>query len=322
MKIVKIRPEEAQSHLDTSGLISASKPWSDFVCLHFGAIPDFVGVFGADNKLKFILPVFISGKALEAIPKFYTQMVKVGTHAEPEPWNEMVDFLKSDKKLSSVKLSICFVADDGGHALDDKYKRGVAHILKSASNDGKEILVKYVDKKTRNQIKTAYERGGFKVCVNQDVDAFYALYCRSIKRLKSIAKSKKYFQDLKICFGDNFQIINGLRDGKLAGANLILLNRNHLHLPFSVSDSVYFKDYINDFIYWETIKYGLARGVKIFDFGPSVLKDVSHQHFKEGFGARPVPIYKISHYNSISSRLADFVSVKARNLRLKLNKAL
>lgn len=320
MLIKRIKIEEIKPQLKASGFISASEEWSKFLRLHFNAQSDFIGVVNNAGELKFVLPAFLRGSTFESVPKLYTQLIKVGEHNEPEPWPDLIKFLKDDKALSAIKISLCFFADNEKRNLSAKDIKGVTHVLKVGNAKANEILTKYVNKKTRNQIKAAYKGGNFKLCIDQNIDDFYDIYLKSIKRLKSIAKPKKYFQDLQMSFGDKLQIIGALYDGKLAGANLILLNDDYLFLLFSVADSEHFKNCINNFIYWETIKFGIAGGIRTFDFGPSVLKDISHHHFKEGFGAHPVPIYKINFYNSIKSLCGDFISTRLRNLRLRLNK--
>jgi lipid II:glycine glycyltransferase (peptidoglycan interpeptide bridge formation enzyme) len=192
--------------------------------------------------------------------------------------------------------------------------------LELAATEEDEILAKVIGHKTRNQILASYKRGNFNVSVGQDINEFYKIYLASIKRLKSIPKELEFFTDLEKSFKGNLQIIFAYHGSAPAGANLVLIKNKYLHLMFNVSNVEFFKDYVNDFLYWETIKFGLARGIEIFDFGPSSVRDKSHHHFKEGFGAKPVPIYNFTHYNSFDYRLRDFVFRKARNLRLKLNK--
>jgi lipid II:glycine glycyltransferase (peptidoglycan interpeptide bridge formation enzyme) len=178
-----------------------------------------------------------------------------------------------------------------------------------------------VEQKTRNQIKTSYRRGAT-LNINRDIDSFYNLYLKSIRRLKSIPKKRKFFETLARSFGDNLVIVSAYKDGELAAANLCLIKNKYLHLPFSISDAKYFKDYVNNFIYWETIKLGLEKGIEIFDFGPSSVKDNSHQKFKAGFGAAAIPIFDIPVYNSVFYRTRDFVKSKLRNARLRLNRLL
>lgn len=322
ISIGKIDYEKFKPFLDSLDLISTSSEWVKFVDVNLGSKPCFFGVF-EDGRLGFVIPAFetVAGELI-GVPKLYTEIVTCSGGQKTLPLVDILTFFKKNRDFNSVKFSICSILSSSFFIFEKEgaeVKR-VAHVLKPETLDESEILAKIISHKTRNQIVTSGKRGNFEVKVGDALDEFYKLYLVGAKRLKSIPKEFGFFSDLAKSFGGNFRIIFTYHGRTLAGANLTLIKNKYLHLMFNVSDEKFFKDNVNNFLYWETIKFGLARGIKIFDFGPSSIRDKSHHHFKEGFGAKPVPIYDFVSYNSLTRRLGDFISKKTRNFRLRLKK--
>ena len=323
ISIEKIDYEKFKPFLESLDLVSTSSEWVNFIYVNLSSKPCFFGVF-EDGRLDFVIPAFENpAKELIGVPKLYTEIVAHNSDKKTLPLTDILDFFKADKSFNSVKFSICPILSPNFPVLEKETGIGIkrlAHILKPKTFDEDEILTKIVSHKTRNQIVTSGKRGNFEARIGDTLDEFYKLYLVSIKRLKSIPKEFSFFSGLAKSFGENFRIIFAYNSQILAGANLVLIKNKYLHLMFNVSDEKFFKDNVNNFLYWEMLKFGLAKGIEIFDFGPSSIKDKSHHHFKEGFGAKPVQIYDFVSYNSFSLRLKDLFFNKMRNFRLRLKK--
>ncbi len=324
ISVEKIDYEKFKPFLESLDLISASLEWADFIGRSLGGRPCYFGIF-ENGRLSFIVPAFETvAKELIGVPKLYTELIVYDGNEKIPPTIDILAFFGKNQVFSSIKFSICPILNLNFSIPEEtgvKMKR-MTHILKPKTFDENEILTRIISHKTRNQIITAGKRGNFEVKIGNLSDEFYKLYLVSIKRLKSTPKEFGFFSNLEKSFKENLRIIFAYRGQALAGANLALIKNKYLHLMFNVSDARFFKDNINDFIYWETIRFGLAKGIEIFDFGPSSIRDKSHHHFKEGFGAKPVPIYDFVSYNSLARRLNDFISKKARNLKLKIKKSI
>lgn len=287
---------------------------------YFDAKDHFFGIF-IDDILRFIIPAFEINGNLEATPKLYTEIIRFGDHDLVFPQSGFLEYIKKNKTFGSIKFNLCYISEKIAKDFSKLGKSAtVSHILKLKSINEDRILAEIISHKTRNQIKTAHKRGNFHVKFENNIDIFFRLYLKSMKRLKSIPKEQIFFTNLWSSFGDNLKIVAVYQSNDLAAANLVMVKNKYLHVAFSVSSSHYFKDYVNDLLYWETIKFGLKNGIECFDFGPSSLKDKSHQHFKEGFGAKAIPIYKIVSYNSVGQRIGDFLSHKSRNLKLRIKR--
>lgn len=110
-----------------------------------------------------------------------------------------------------------------------------------------------------------------------------------------------------------------LKGEVLAGVNLVIINNNYLRLLFNLSRVEYWDKCINDFLYHKMIEYGYDQGVRVFDFGPSVSHDLSHNHFKLGFGALQIPIVKLRQ-GAIKYFIEDYLSQKRYNFKIFLKK--
>jgi len=111
-----------------------------------------------------------------------------------------------------------------------------------------------------------------------------------------------------------------LFDGdKLIGVNYCLASADYALLMFNVSDPAYWDHAVNDRLYDELVKWSIEHKVRFLDFGPSTAGDDSHNHFKEGFGAKRFYIFNAKS-GSLNYRLKSFVSNKIRNLGLRLRK--
>ena len=315
-QVKKIDYAEYADLLNSQNSIGARREWLAFVRTQLGAEPFFLGFF-AGEKLAAILPACALAGGLEAVPKNYTEPIYL---AAPDPTGLAEAFsryLKTNQAFKYCRFSLGGV--ETVLKLERPFRR-VTHVLYTTEAGPEQILTSTVSHKTRNQIRAAYKRSGFSLGPEASLGEFYSLYQAAMRRLRSLAKNKKYFTNLKASFGENMRIISVYRAEQMIGANLVLLKNRLLHLAFSAAKADYFKDYLNDFLYWETIKFGLGRGINIFDFGPSTVSDQSHQHFKAGFGAVPVPIYDLIFYNSINERIKHLLANKFRNLRLRLKK--
>lgn len=308
--------------LDDLDLISPSRPWCDFLKRQYGAEPEFLG-FWENGKCRFILPAYRLGNDLVGTPRLYTEPLAYCSNGQ-FPWSDLAVYLHDQKSASLARFDLGAITEPSQAMFWREAglkQSGVCHVLKLAGTAGEQaVLEGIVSHKTRNQIRAAYRRGGFQRLFNRDLNAFYVFYCRQIGRLGARPKTEKFFADLGQSFGEKLRIIFATVNGEIAGANLCLLHNRYLHLMFSVADRCWFKDYVSDWLYWETIKLGLAASIRTFDFGPSALGDHSHQRFKAGFGARPLPLYRIAIYHSFARQARDWFSAKARNLGLRLRK--
>ncbi len=188
--------------------------------------------------------------------------------------------------------------------------------------------------KTRNLVRKSY-KNLFTLKIGAVPKDFYALYSISMERLKSKPRSREWFADLEKAFSESVVTIslfdrgeelkgggsnaNESKPGKLVGVNYCLVSSEYALLMFNISDPSYWDHAVNDRLYDELVKWSIEKGIHWLDLGPSTISDDSHNHFKEGFGAKRFYIFNAKS-GSPSYRLKSFMSTKTHNFGLRLGK--
>lgn len=174
------------------------------------------------------------------------------------------------------------------------------------------------NKKTRNQVRKSY-LNDLRIEVGVPPQGFYDLYVANMKRLKSIAKDRSYFENLERFLGESVLCFSLFDGDTLVGGNYAIVSQNYLTIMFNTSNSQYWGLNINDRLYDELIVWAIEHGIEFVDFGPGVYGDASHNHFKEGFGASRRTIISTMQMNFLN-RVQFFLLEKKRNIRLRLIK--
>lgn len=174
------------------------------------------------------------------------------------------------------------------------------------------------NKKTRNQVRKSY-LNDLRVEVGVPPRGFYDLYIANIERLKSIPKNRGYFEVLEEFLGEAILCVSIFAGDVLVGCNYAIVSQNYITLLLNLSNSKYWNLNINDRLYDELIAWAIKNNIEFIDFGPSVRRDESHNHFKEGFGALRRSLME-KRQGSIIPRARLFLAQKMRNLRLRFLK--
>jgi len=302
MEIQKIEYDSIKEVLNKTNLLSCSKEYINFCQAYFGAEPCFIGIF-QDQKLAAVLPLFKRREKgliyLETAPKLYTEIFFLENINVN--FNQVLTYIKRNFKYDILDISLYFTNDkrvklEGFSHHTDVYITKINEVANS-----EEILKKIVKQKCRNQIRYAYKHN-LKKEISPDLEKFYPLYLTTMNRLGAKPKPLKYFRQLIKSFRNKLCIIFAKKENRVIGANLFIIQNDYLLLMFNVSDKRYWKYCVNNFLYWETILDGLKKGVKKFDFGINAKRDSTQIHFKQGFGARPYPIYHLTKFGSLKGQ--------------------
>ena len=62
-----------------------------------------------------------------------------------------------------------------------------------------------------------------------------------------------------------------------------------LYYPYGANLVEYNHRYLNNFMYWEAVRFGIRQGLKFLDLGRSPAESGTYQ-FKQQWGAKPVPL--------------------------------
>ncbi len=263
--------------------------------------------YGLDTAFEFGLPVHF--KHGEAHIPFREYLVP----GQSLPWRELCENMYKKYKASWLELRVADVPLEGG--LEET--PFVAFFLDIPPHASEELLLESMDKKTRNEVRRSMH-ADFTMSIEGEeaVPELVTLYQENMQRHGTPPKSSTYFPKLFETMGRRAVLLCARNGGRLAGANVLLVGDTDARVLMNFSRKEFWPAYVNNLLYWESIKYAMAKGLSRLDFGGGLRNDHSHNHFKEGFGARRVTIYGIT-MGSLRKRLQKFFSRKVRNMRLR-----
>ena len=127
--------------------------------------------------------------------------------------------------------------------------------------------------------------------IDENVDGFFALYADNVHRHGTPAMPKRYFAALRAEFGDDCEVLTVVApDGRALSSVLSFYFRDEV-LPYYAGDDEQARDLAaNDFKYWELMRLGCARGLRVFDYGRSKQGTGSFS-FKKHWGFEPTPLH-------------------------------
>jgi FemAB-related protein (PEP-CTERM system-associated) len=190
----------------------------------------------------------------------------------------------------------------------------------------------------RNHVRKAYKSGQFNVSFDPShLPAFYEVYAERMKQLGSPAPGIAFFRRFFDYLPEAAHLLSVLDSGsgKVIGGMLLLLSPGDgtLYYPYGSASVDYNRYYINNFMYWEAVRFGIRHGMKQLDLGRSPAGSGTYK-FKQQWGAAPEQlIYQVySGENGTASppdkrklhlfvelwkRLPDFVTTAAGKRLMK-----
>lgn len=302
--------KEAQEYVAHISDTAYAQEFSLFQKKYYGLESEYLGVYDGD-ALVVVIPVnFKRGKEAFSVHKDY-----VSPHIltkENIDWREIAVLMRQHYSVKSARFY--FAGVTGGETPLSTF---IVHLPNGMTHE--DIRMRY-DKKTRNEVRKS-EKAGFTLRIggSELLDNFYLLYRENMERHGTPAKAKKYFEELFSCFGKKCRIVAAYDGDILAGANLILLHNAYLRLSFNVSKTSYWDRCVNNILYDTMIVSSYDAGVRIFDFGPSLNKDASHNKFKIGYGAEQSPLVEYIS-ESIWQKHHRWLLNKKHSLKIRVKK--
>lgn len=302
--------KEAEAHLAGVSDIAYAREFFLFQEKHYALQSEYLGIYN-DASLLAVIPVNHSAKEAFSVHKDYV-VPHIMTRDGAIDWEDVAQRIRRHYAVRSAQF---YFAGSTGRktALSTfvaRFPSGLTH---------EEIRMRY-NKKTRNEVRKG-EKASFTLCVGgpELLDDFHRLYQENMERHGTPPKGRRYFEDLFSCFGEKCRIIAAYEGSVLAGANFILLHNTYLRLSFNVSKINYWDKCVNNFLYDRMIAQWYDAGARIFDFGPSLNKDASHNKFKIGYGAQPVPLVMAGSSSGIQ-RVKGWLAQKRHNLKIRVRK--
>ncbi len=147
--------------------------------------------------------------------------------------------------------------------------------------------------KQRRMVRVGQQAGLVARVDSGDVETFYDLFARSMRRLGTPVFPLRYFRLLLDRFGDDCVLLTVWHRQTAVAASLSFLFGDAVLPYYAGSRREYFHYAVNDFMYWEIMRYARRRGIRLFDFGRSK-RNTGAYEFKRHWGFEPQPLrYRI-----------------------------
>lgn len=170
-------------------------------------------------------------------------------------------------------------------------------------SDDEEKVLSLSTSSNRNHVRKAYKNDWFTVSFDQDhLDAFYKVYVKRMKQLGSPAPDIRFFKSFFENLSENAFLltVHDKHTGDVIGGMLLLTSPGNstIYYPYGANLVEYNSKYLNNFMYWEAVRFGIRNGMKYLDLGRSQTESGTYK-FKQQWGAKPVQLkYLVYHGGS------------------------
>lgn len=142
----------------------------------------------------------------------------------------------------------------------------------------------------RNHVRKAYRGGLFAASFDPGhLDAFHRVYVKRMKQLGSPAPDSRFFERFFAHLPDNAFLLTVLDrgTGAVAGGMLLVTSPGDgtLYYPYGANLVEYNGKYLNSFMYWEAVRFGIRQGLRQLDLGRSPAGSGTYR-YKAQWGAR------------------------------------
>lgn len=142
----------------------------------------------------------------------------------------------------------------------------------------------------RNRVKCAQKSGLTVEFGCSCVDDFYSVFSSNMRDLGVPVHPKIFFEAVLSAFPNSSELAIVKSGNEVIGGAILIYFRDTLEVPWISSSRSHFKLCPNNILYWEIMRRGCERGVKLFDFGRSTAGS-GPAVFKMRWGARTEQLY-------------------------------
>lgn len=261
--------------------------WKDVLERAFGFRSCYLGA-RRDGAMVGALPLFelrsiLGGTTLLSVPF----AVEGGICAVDDEARRALDAtalnLYRERKAKHLELR------DGLEAAEFQVREGLFYGFKRELKPTDEENMAAIPRKQRRMVRVGQQSGLTSRAGFDDLDAFHDLYARSVHQLGTPVFPRRYFQLLCERFPEECALLT-VRHGDTPVAAVLSFFFNDTVMPYYAgSRREYFRQAVNDFLYWELMRYARERGCTAFDFGRSK-KGTGAYDFKCHWGFDPQPL--------------------------------
>jgi len=155
-----------------------------------------------------------------------------------------------------------------------------------------ETLWKGLSAKVRNQTRKATREGlePGELAPTEAVRRFYQPFRVNMRDLGSPVHGLRFYRAIAAAFGERVRFVLALLDGRCVGGLVALDYAGVVTVPWASTLRAERRRCPNNLIYWEALRWAVARGARAFDFGRSPPGSGTHR-FKLGWGAEERPLH-------------------------------
>ncbi len=178
---------------------------------------------------------------------------------------------------------------------------------------GREALWNSISSRNRNKIRKA-EKNGLTVDFGmQHLGDFHRIYATNLRYLGTPIFPLRMFEKVADVFKKQVELLVLKHEGKVVSGMFLFKFKNMISEPWVASLRQYNRIYVNNYLYWQAIKYACESGFEVFDFGRSTV-DTGTYGFKLQWGAKPVQL----HYQYCLNRAKAIPVVDAKNNKYQM----
>jgi len=155
---------------------------------------------------------------------------------------------------------------------------------------GEEKVLSLATSNCRNHVRKTYKNNWFRVSFDSShLDDFYKVYVKRMKQLGSPAPDIKFFKCFFEYLPENTSLltVHDQSTGNVIGGMLLLISSSNatVYYPYGANLIEYNNKYLNNFMYWEAVRFGIRKKMRYLDLGRSPTASGTYK-YKEQWGAK------------------------------------
>ncbi|WP_165452465.1 GNAT family N-acetyltransferase [Paenibacillus thalictri] len=200
---------------------------------------------------------------------------------------EVVAGIRERHRLSYVELRLKEQHIDNGNWSANLHN----HTFVLPLEEDEEKVLALSSSSNRNHVRKVYKNNWFDVSYDKSqLERFYRVYVIRMKQLGSPAPDIRFFQSFFDHLPEHSHLLTVLdrENGDVVGGMLLLTSPGDstLYYPYGANLPQYNHKYLNNFMYWEAVRFGIGNGLKQLDLGRSQTGSGTYK-YKQQWGAKP-----------------------------------
>jgi FemAB-related protein (PEP-CTERM system-associated) len=258
--------------------------WRDCIEATFGYKPRLILAEG-QGRLRGVLPLYLvssplAGRLLLSSPFAVYGGVLAEDEQAVQALKAAMEDLAREEGVQYVELRNAWESQCLGYERVRRYVT-FTHELKGTEEE----LLYTIPKKTRNLVRKSL-KCNLTACRTEDLEPFYRLYFTNLRRLGTPAFPRHYFPRILRAFGSSVYVLEIRHEARPVAAMLTFEHKGAIMPYYGASDRDAHHLAPNNYLYWELMRSGLERGMRVLDFGRSKKMDDGVFFFKSQWGSQ------------------------------------